>query len=61
MRYFKPTNGGEVLCYGGQIASDKKPAALDGYRAEKAASNPDFMEVIKAVKEKPRKKRVSKK
>ena len=55
MRYFKPTNGGEVLCYGGQTASEKKPAALDGLRAEKAANNPDFTEVKKT-----RKKRVSK-
>ena len=56
MRYFKPTNGGEVPCYGGQVASDKKPAALDGYRADKAANNPDFTEVKKT-----RKKRASKK
>ena len=60
MRYFKPTNGGEVLCYGGQTASEKKPAALDGLRAEKAANNPDFTEVDKPVKQ-TRKKRASKK
>jgi len=61
MRYFKPTNGGEVNCYGGTTASAKKPAALDGIRAEKAANNPDFTEVVKVAKKRASKKRVSKK
>jgi len=61
MRYFKPTNGGEVKCYGGTTASAKKPAGLTGVRAEKAANNPDFTEVVKVTKKKVSKKRVSKK
>jgi hypothetical protein len=49
MRYFKPTDpkAGTVTCYGGTFASAKTPAGLTGYRADKAANNPDFTEVVK--------------
>jgi len=62
MRYFVPTdkNAGTVNCYGGTTASSMNPAGLDGYRADKAANNPDFTEVVKA-EPKTSKKKASKK
>ena len=58
MRYFKPTDpkAGTVTCYGGTHASADKPAGLTGYRADKAANNPDFTEVVKAPRKKTTKK-----
>jgi hypothetical protein len=49
MRYLKPTDpkAGTVTCYGGTMSSAKEPAGLTGYRADKAANNPDFTEVFK--------------
>ena len=63
MKYFIPTKpDAEINCYGAGMCSAKKPVGLDGFLADKAGRNPDFTEVVKAVKKKAtRKKRVSKK
>jgi hypothetical protein len=61
MKYFIPTDkSAETNCYGAGMCSAKKPVGLDGYLAGKASRNPEFTEVVKAVKV-ATKKKVSKK